>query len=105
MSTTAALVAVLLVAVSTYLMRASLIVLLAGVAIPPSVERALRYVGPATLAALAMNLAFGGSDGLHVDGLELVALVVAALVTLWRRQLILSMVVAMLALWVLIAVT
>ena len=48
MSATAALVAVVVVAASTYLMRASLIVLLAGVTIPPSVERALRYVGPAT---------------------------------------------------------
>ncbi len=102
MSATAALVAVVVVAASTYLMRASLIVLLAGVTIPPSVERALRYVGPATLAALAMNLAFGGADGLHVGWIELVALVVAAAMTLWRRQLILSMVIAMAALWFLI---
>ena len=105
MGTGAALVAVLVVAASTYLMRASLIVLLAGVTIPPSVERALRYVGPATLAALAMNLAFGGEDGLHVHWIELVALVVAGLMTLWRRQLVLSMVVAMITLWVLLGIT
>jgi len=101
MSTSAALIAVIVVAVSTYLMRASLIVLLAGVTVPPSVERALRYVGPATLAALAMNLAFGGENGLHVHWIELVALLVAAAVTLWRRQLIVAMVVAMIALWLL----
>lgn len=105
MSTSAALVAVLVVAASTYLMRASLIVLLAGVTIPASVERALRYVGPATLAALAMNLAFGGEDGLHVHWIELVALVVAGLMTLWRRQLVLSMLVAMVTLWLLLAIT
>ncbi len=105
MSTGAALVAVLVVAVSTYLMRASLIVLLAGVTIPPSIERGLRYVGPATLAALAMNLAFGGEGGLHVRWIELVALVVAGLVTAWRRQLIVSMVAAMLTLWFLIWIT
>ena len=105
MSTEAALVAVLVVAVSTYLMRASLIVLLAGVTIPPSIERALRYVGPATLAALAMNLAFGGEGGLHVRWIELAALVVAGLATAWRRQLILSMVLAMLTLWLLIWIT
>lgn len=105
MSTSAALVAVVVVALSTYLMRASLIVLLAGVTIPPSIERALRYVGPATMAALAMNLAFGGSNGLHVRWIELVALVVAGLITLWRRQLILSMVVAMVTLWLLIWIT
>ncbi|HWL45003.1 MAG TPA: AzlD domain-containing protein [Ilumatobacter sp.] len=101
MSTSAALVAVLVVAVSTYLMRASLIVLLAGVTIPPSVERALRYVGPATLAALAMNLAFGGEDGLHIHWIELVALLVAGAVVVWRRQLVVSMVVAMITLWLL----
>lgn len=105
MSTGAALVAVLAVAVSTYLMRASLIVLLAGVTVPPSIERALRYVGPATLAALAMNLAFGGEDGLHVQWVEVVALGVAGAVTLWRRQLVVSMIAAMVALWLLIWLT
>lgn len=104
MSTGVALVAVAVVAVSTYLMRASLIVLLAGVTIPPGVERALRYVGPATLAALAMNLAFGGADGLHVGWVELVALAVAGAVALWRRHLILAMLVGMVVVWVLGAV-
>lgn len=105
MSTSSALVAVLVVAVSTYLMRASLIVLLAGVTVPPSVERALRYVGPATMAALAMNVAFGGDDGVHVPWIDVVALGVAAAVTLWRRQLVVSMLAAMVALWVLTALT
>ena len=105
MSTSAAVIAVLTVAISTYLMRASLFVLLSGVTIPAAVDRALRYVGPATLAALAMNLAFGGERGVHVDWVELVALLVAGAITLWRRQLVLSMVVAMIALWVLTAVT
>lgn len=105
MSTSAALIAVFAVAISTYLMRASLIVLLSGVTIPAQVERALRYVGPATLAALAMNLAFGGDGRVHVDWVELIALAVAGAVVLWRRQLILSMAVAMIALWVLTAAT
>jgi branched-subunit amino acid transport protein len=104
-STSAALIAVLTVAISTYLMRASLIVLLSGVTIPAPIERALRYVGPATLAALAMNLAFGGDGSVHVDWVELSALAVAGAVVLWRRQLVLSMVVAMIALWVLTAAT
>jgi branched-subunit amino acid transport protein len=104
-STSAALIAVLAVAVATYLMRASLIVLLAGVTVPASIERALRYVGPATLAALTMNLAFGGDGRVRVDAVELVTLLVAGAITLWRRQLVLSMVVAMIALWVLTAVT
>lgn len=105
MSTGAALTAVLIVAVSTYLMRASLIVLLAGVTIPAHVERALRYVGPATLAALAMNLAFGGEGGLHVHWIELTSVAVAAAMTLWRRQLMLSMVTGMIVLWLLIWLT
>jgi len=102
-STGAALVAVLVVAVSTYLMRASLIVLLAGVTVPAPVERALRYVGPATLAALAMNLAFGGDGGPHVRAVEFAALLVAAAVTLWRRELVVSMLAAMATLWILTA--
>jgi len=103
-STGAALVAVLVVAVSTYLMRASLIVLLAGVTVPAPAERALRYVGPATLAALAMNLAFGGGDGgPHVRAVEVAALLVAAAVTLWRRELVVSMLAAMATLWILTA--
>ena len=105
MTTTAALVAVIVVGVSTYLMRASLIVLLAGVSIPPVVERGLRYVGPATLAALAMNLALGGEGGVHVGWIEVVALSVSAVVTVWRRQLIVAMLAGMVTLWLLTAVT
>lgn len=105
MGTGAALVAVIAVAVSTYLMRASLIVLLAGVTIPPAVERALRYVGPATLAALTMNLAFGGDGGPHVDWLDATALAVAGGTALWRRHLMLSLAVGMIVFWGLTAFT
>ena len=85
MSAWSALAIVLMVGAMTYAMRASVIVALADRAIPPALERALRNVGPAVLAALSINLAAGGDGGPHLDLAEGAALVVAGLVA-WRRK-------------------
>ena len=77
MSTWSSIVIVLVVAVMTYAMRAGVIVALAGRPIPVPVERALRYVGPSVLAALAINLAAGGDGGPHLEIAEAAALIVA----------------------------
>ena len=71
------IVIVLVVGVMTYVMRAGVIVALAGRTIPVPIERALRYVGPAVLAALAINLAAGGDDGPGLEVAEAAALLVA----------------------------
>ena len=63
MSAWSALAIVLMVGTMTYVMRAGVILALAGRAVPVPVERALRNVGPAVLAALAINLAAGGEGG------------------------------------------
>lgn len=102
MSAGAALAAVLAVGALTYASRAGLILFLADRRLPEPITRALRYVGPAVLSALTVNLIAGG-DG--VDGIELVevaALVSAIVVAAWRRNLVAALVAGMTVLWLLL---
>jgi len=105
LSTTAALVALACGAIGTYFARSGLILLLADRALPASVERALQNVGPAVLAALTINLAVGSRGLGEVDFIEVAALIVAGLVTVWRRNLIWTFVVGMATIWMLGAPT
>lgn len=104
MSPWSAIVIVAAVAVMTYVMRAGVILVLADRPIPVPVERALRYVGPAVLAALAVNLAAGGDGGPSLEVAEVAALVVAGGVAVWRRNLIWTLLAGMATLWVLTAI-
>lgn len=105
MSTSGALLVLIVATVGTYSARGGLILLLADRSLPVSLERALQYVGPAVLAALTINLAIG-SDGVgSVELAEAAALVVAAGVAAWRRNLILTFVAGMSTLWILGALT
>jgi len=88
------------VGLMTYGMRAVVIVAMANRPIPPAVEVALRSVGPAVLAALAVNLAAGGEGGPSLAVSEVAALVVAGVVAWWRKSLILCLVAGMVTLWV-----
>jgi len=99
MTTTTALFVVIVMAVSTYLMRAGMILLLSDATVPKPVERALRYVGPAVLAALVVNLAAGGEGGPHLELAEGLALVAGGAVMWWRRNLVLAVVGGMCVLW------
>ncbi|MEO6654246.1 MAG: AzlD domain-containing protein [Ilumatobacteraceae bacterium] len=100
MSVWSSLLIVSMVGLITYSMRAVVIVAMANRAVPPSVERALRTVGPAVLAALAINLAAGGDGGPHLEAAEALALVVAG-VAAWRsRNLIVTLLAGMATLWV-----
>lgn len=68
----------------TYLLRASLVVLLGRVTVAPPVERSLRYIAPAVLAAIvAPALLLDGDGGLQVLDLRVVAGVAAGLAA-WR---------------------
>ena len=100
MSAWAALAVVLMVGAMTYAMRASVIVALADRAIPAPVERALRNVGPAVLAALAVNLAAGGDGGPNLDLAEIAALAVAGMVAWRRRKVIDTLAAGMVTLWI-----
>lgn len=104
MSTGAAFLVLAAAALGTYFARSSLILLLADRTLPVTIERALANVGPAVLAALTINLAVG-SDGVgSVELAEAAAIVDAAAITVWRRNLILTFVAGMVTLWLLAAV-
>jgi branched-subunit amino acid transport protein len=85
-------------------MRGSVIIALSGRSIPPGIELVLRNVGPAVLAALAINLAAGGDGGPNLEAAEGAALISAAIITIWRRNLPLTLAAGMITLWVVSAV-
>ena len=101
MSVWSAIVIVVIVGAMTYSMRAVVIVAMANRTIAPAFERALRSVGPAVLAALAINLAAGGDGGPDLAAAEAIALVVAGLVAWWRKNLIVTLLAGMTTLWLL----
>lgn len=87
------------VGLMTYAMRAVVIVAMGTRTIPPAVQVALRNVGPAVLAALAINLAAGGEGGPSLELAEAAALSVAGAVAWWRRSLIACLAAGMATLW------
>jgi len=99
MSTAAALAAVLTVGLITYSARAVPILFLADRPLPPPVERALRYVGPAVLSALVITLVAGGEGSSGIDGAEWIALTVAVVAAAVTRNLIVTLAAGMGALW------
>lgn len=100
MSLAAALSAVLAIGVITYTSRAGLIVFLADRPLPASITRALRYVGPAVLSALTVNLIAGGKGASGVEAAEVAAIVTSIVVAWSTRNLIASLGAGMVALWV-----
>jgi branched-subunit amino acid transport protein len=103
MTTFASIAAVLSVGLITYGSRAGLIVFLADRPLPPDVTRALRYVGPAVLSALTVNLIAGGKGASGIELAEVAAIAACAVVAWRRRDLIASLAVGMLTLWVVLA--
>lgn len=105
MSAWGAFAIVLMVGAMTYSMRAVAIVALAKRTIAPPVERALRSVGPAVLAALAMNLAAGGQDGgVSIGVAEVGAMAATVAVAWWRRNMLWALAAGMTTLWLLTAI-
>lgn len=104
MSSAAAFWIVGVVAVGTYVLRALPLLVLADRTLPLVVQRALRYVGPAVLAALVVVSVTATGDGWGIDLPELAALVAAGVVARLTRNLIWSLVAGMSALWVLLAI-
>jgi branched-subunit amino acid transport protein len=102
MSVFAATSAVLTVGMITYASRAGLIVFLADRPLPANVTRALRYVGPAVLSALTVNLVAGGQGIDGVEFVEVAALAAAIVVAALARNLIASLAVGMATLWLLL---
>lgn len=95
------LVAVVVVGVGTYATRASFIILLADRTLPPLLQRAVRNVGPAVLAALVASLLVGeeGITGL-APSVELASLAAASLVAWRRKNVIAGLAMGMAVLWI-----
>ncbi len=102
MSTVAAVTAVLSVGMITYVSRAGLIIFLADRSLPANISRALRYVGPAVLSALTVNLLAGGQGIGGVEIVEAMAVAVAIAVAAIGRNLIAALVTGMGTLWLLL---
>lgn len=105
MTNTAALIALVIATLGTYVSRSGLILVLAGRTLPAPVERALQNVGPAVLAALTVNLAVGVEGEVSLRFVELTALVVAVGVAWWRKNLLWTVAAGMSVLWILAAAT
>ena len=102
MTTTAALSAVLVVGLITYSSRAGLILFLAERPLPPALVRALRYVGPAVLSALTVNLLAGGEGSSGVETVEIAAVSAGIIAAVLTRNLIASLTAGMVTLWLLL---
>jgi branched-subunit amino acid transport protein len=100
----AALSAVLAVGAITYTSRAGLIVFLADRPLPPNIVRALRYVGPAVLSALTVNLLAGGKGIGGIEMVEIAAVAAAVVVARLTHNLIAALAAGLVTLWVLLAV-
>ena len=88
----------------TYATRASFIALGDRVTLPPSVERALKYVGPAAFAAIAAPAALGGDQFAEFgDDIPRLIAVLAAGLVIWKtRNVPASLVTGMGTLWLIL---
>lgn len=100
MSVQSALALVAAAGVIAFGLRTSMIIGLANVSLHPRIERGLSYIGPAVLASLAMNFAFGSAGGISVHAPQVLALIAGLGIALWKRNLLLSLAVAMPVLWI-----
>jgi len=87
----------------TYAIRLSLIVLIGRVDVPPLVQKALRFVPPAVLSAIIFPelLRPGGTFDLSFGNVRLLAGVLAAGIAWRTKNVLLTIGVGMVALWVL----
>lgn len=91
---------VVIVAVGTLAMRASLVAFFGDVAIPPRIEQGLRLVAPAVLAGLVAQGLFADGDTIRTSGSWYVAALVATLVAWKTRSITLTLIAGMAAVWV-----
>lgn len=73
--------------VGTYLLRGLFILVVGDRPLPPGVERALRNIGPAVLAALTASLLTSSRLGEFVTSVpEILGVVAGVVVGMWRRS-------------------
>jgi branched-subunit amino acid transport protein len=98
-------VGILCIGLATFVMRLSFVGLAVRYRLPPVIERALRYVPPAVLVALVVPdlVAHTGEVDLTLGNARLWAGTLAILVAWRTRNIPLTLVTGMVALWVLTA--
>ena len=87
--------AIVVTGIGAYTMRASFVVLLSGVSFPDRVIRVLDHVGPAVMAALVITTLTGSEGQLEAGPIEFLTLAVMAAVTLWRKDLLIGLLTAL----------
>lgn len=97
----ALVIAVVCIGIATYTLRLSMIGLAGRVSLPSRAERALRFVPVAALTALVAPDLFGGASGMSLltHNPRLWAGAVAVVVAWRTRNVLLTVVVGMTALW------
>lgn len=90
----------------TYITRASFIAAGGRFTLPPVAERALRYVAPASFAAIAMPAMLNGDrfENFDADWPRIVAVAVASVIIVKWRNVPASLVVGMATLWLVLGV-
>lgn len=92
---------VLAAGIITYLSRASFITAGNRITLPPTVERSLRYVAPASFAAIAIPATLNGDRFANFgdDWPRVIAVVVASVVIVRWRNVPASLLIGMATLW------
>ena len=98
---------ILAAGVITYLTRASFIAAGDRLVLPPVVERALRYVAPASFAAIAMPAMLNGDQFANFgdDWPRIIAVVVASIIIVRWRNVPASLLIGMVTLWLILGVS
>lgn len=81
-----ALLVFVVAGIGTYAARSAFVLALGDRTLPPLLERALRNVGPAVLAALTASLLVSDGVGAFVTDLPKVASAVVAVYVAWRTR-------------------
>jgi branched-subunit amino acid transport protein len=84
---------IVIAALGTYALRASVIVLLGRITVPSRLERSLRYVAPAVLAAIAVPAVLAPGGVVDLADARVPAAILAA-VAAWRFGTVLATLVA-----------
>lgn len=94
---------IVMVGLGTYLTRLSFVAIFADSGVPQWLEAPLRYVAPAVIAAIVLPrlVAPEGSVDLTLDNLRWIAGLAAIGVAFKTRSLTLTIVIGMVALWIL----
>ncbi|MCB1248839.1 MAG: AzlD domain-containing protein [Acidimicrobiales bacterium] len=93
------LVQIVLVAIGTYAIRSSAIVVLARRTIPPKVEQTFRLIAPAVMAALVANTLLLDHGSVRPVGVWHLAGLVAVGVALWTRSVGWTLLVGLIVYW------